>query len=242
MSGDSENPRFGGRRVGLIVPSVNATIEPEYAWIAPPGLSFHAVRVLLRTTTAAGLKAMNEELDGAARLLASLAPDLVAYACTSGSFLEGEAAARAQRERIEEIAGCPVVTTSTAMIEALAALGLRRIALATPYLDEVNLAERRFFEENGIEVVRLQGLGLSGPAIREVSPARVARLVRETDHPEAEAIFVSCTDLRALEVVDELEAALGKPVLTSNQVTLWAILRALGRPTALARLGRLLGA
>jgi maleate cis-trans isomerase len=83
----AHNPRLDGRRVGLIVPSVNATIEPEFAWIAPAGLSFHAARVMLRETTEEGLRAMNAEVGAAAGLIASVSPDVVAYACTSGSFL-----------------------------------------------------------------------------------------------------------------------------------------------------------
>jgi maleate isomerase len=85
-----------------------------------------------------------------------------------------------------------------------------------------------------------RGLGLSGKAIREVMPDKVARLIRDADTADSEAIFVSCTDFRALEVVDSLERELRKPILTSNQVTLWGVLRALGRTTSVPGYGRLL--
>ena len=224
----------------MIVPSVNATIEPEFAWMAPPGLSFHAARVMLRETTEEGLRAMNAEVAAAAALIASVSPDVVAYACTSGSFLNGLAGLRRQIDAITAIVGCPVVATSAALIEAMQALSIRRVALATPYLDAINQVERRFLEECGIEVVAMEGLGLSGMAIREVPPEAVVALVSRADRPQAEGVFVSCTDFRALEVVDELERLLGKPVLTSNQVTLWAILRILGLPPRVAGFGRLL--
>ena len=241
MADVRRNPYFGGSRVGLIIPSVNATIEPELAWLALPELSVHAARVTLHETTPEGLRAMNMELEGAARLIASVAPKVVAFACTSGSFLDGPDALKAQVELIRSIVQCSVVATSAAMIEAMRALGIRRIALATPYLDVINAAERRFFEANGIEVVGVKGLGLSGAAIREVPPDDVVALARFADMSSAEAVFISCTDFRALETVAHLEEALGKPVLTSNQVTLWAILRALGRPARVPGLGRLLG-
>ena len=234
------NPRLDGKRVGLIIPSVNATIEPELAWIAPHGVSFHAARIMLRETTPEGLRAMNEGVEEAARLLASLSPDAVAYACTSGSFLEGRAHLHAQIDAIAAIVGCPVVATSGALVDALQALRSRRVALATPYVDAINRAERGFLADNGFDVVSVRGLGLSGAAIREVSPERVFDLACAADCGDADALFVSCTDLRALEVVEALEARLQKPVLTSNQVTLWALLHALGREPDIAGFGRLL--
>ena len=236
----TRNPRLDGKRVGLIIPSVNATLEPELAWLAPPGISFHAARIMLRETTPEGLRAMNEGVATAAGLLASLSPDAVAYACTSGSFLEGRSRLDAQIAAIAAVVGCPVVATSAALIDALHALRIQRVALATPYLDAINRVERAFLEDQGFDVVSVRGLGLSGPAIREVDPDRVFALACDADAETAEGLFVSCTDLRALEVVDALEARLQKPVLTSNQVTLWALLRALGRTPDIAGFGRLL--
>jgi maleate cis-trans isomerase len=240
VEGVNRNPRLDGKRVGLIIPSVNATIEPEFAWVAQDGISFHAARIMLRETTPEGLRSMNEGVESAARLLASLSPDAVAYACTSGSFLEGRARLSAQIDAISNVVGCPVVATSAALIDALAALGIRRVALATPYLDAINRVERAFLEDHRVDVVSVRGLGLSGAAIREVAPETVLALACDADCEAAEAVFVSCTDLRALEVVDALEARLQKPVLTSNQVTLWGLLRTLGRETAIAGFGRLL--
>ena len=240
MNAAQHNPRLDGRRVGLIIPSVNATIEPEFAWIAPPGISFHAARIMLRETTPDGLREMNAGVEAAARLLASLSPGAVAYACTSGSFLEGRERMHAQVDAIAAIVGCPVVATSAALIDALNALGIRRLALATPYRDTINRTERSFLQDHGFDVVSMRGLGLSGSAIREVPPEQVFRLACEADCEHAEALFVSCTDLRALEVVEALEERLHKPVLTSNQVTLWALLRVLNRTADIAGFGRLL--
>jgi maleate cis-trans isomerase len=224
----------------MIVPSVNAVIEPEFYRLAPPGFAFHATRVMLRETTPDGLREMNREVDHAAALLATVKPDVLVYACTGGSFVDGWEALQAQIANLAGIAGCPAVATSAAMVAALEHVGARRIALATPYLDAVNAIEQGFLEARGFTVVACRGLGLSGQAIREVPPERARALALATDTPDAEALFLSCTDLRALEMVDELEGALRKPVLTSNQVTLWALLRAAGWRGTVPGSGRLL--
>lgn len=224
----------------MIVPSVNAVIEPDFARLGLPGLSFHASRVMLRATTPEGLREMNAGVAQAASLIASVTPDVVAFACTSGSFIDGEAALARQIEALEEIVACPVVATSRCIVQCLRTLGIRRVALATPYLDAVNAAEQAFLQSHGFEVVGIEGLGLSGKAIREVAPEAVCELVRRADRQAAEAIFVSCTDFRAFEVVGRLEAELGKPVLTSNQVTLRGVLDALRLDLRLPGYGRML--
>jgi len=234
------NPYLDGARVGLILPSVNTTTEPELAWIAPSGISFHAARVFMEATTPAAIRAMNDEVRAAARLLATLHPDVVAYACTAGSFLEGPEAARMLVDDVRAIVNCPVVATSAAMVAALRALGVLRIGLATPYPRDVTEAERRFLLASGFDVVSCQCLGRSGAAVRPTTFQEITALVCAVDAPSVEAIFVSCTDLRALEIVDELERRLGKPVLTSNQVTLWGILHALNRRPCLTGFGRVL--
>jgi len=233
------NPRLGGIKIGLIVPSVNTTIEAELYDLDLEGISFHTSRVMLGETTPDGLRAMNREVDQAARLLATADPHVLVFACTSGSFLDGWDALQRQLAHLRDIAGCPVVATSAAMIEALQHLGARRIALATPYLDSVNALECDFFESRGVRVCACRGLGLSGRAIREVPPERVMELVRETDRADADAVYVSCTDLRALETVEALEEELDKPVVTSNSATLWALLRAAGWVGTLEGYGRL---
>jgi arylmalonate decarboxylase len=240
MENANVNPYLDGVKVGLIVPSVNTTTEPEFAWIAPPGISFHGARVFLDTTTPDALRAMNAEVRHATRLLATLSPDVVAYACTAGSFVDGPDATRALMSEMRAIANCAVVATSAAMVDALHHLGVTRMALASPYPEDVTEAERCFLAESGFEVVACDCLGRSGAGIRPTTFDEIFALVRGVDRPRAEAIFVSCTDLRALEMVDRLERALGKPVLTSNQVTLWAILRALNRTTPVTGFGRLL--
>jgi maleate isomerase len=234
------NPYLDGAKVGLIVPSVNTTTEPELAWIAPRRISFHAARVFMNVTTPEALRAMNAEVRRAAELLVTLSPHVVAYACTAGSFVDGPVATAALLAEIRQVVNCPVVATSAAMVAALRRLGVTRMALATPYPDDVTEAERNFFIANGLDVVSCGCLGRSGAGVRPTTFDEIIALVRGVDRVDAEAVFVSCTDLRALEVVDFLERELEKPVLTSNQVTLWGVLDALGHRAPLAGFGRLL--
>src|SRR5262249_2333974 len=194
----------------------------------------------MNVTTPEALRAMNAEVRHAAELLATLSPDVVAYACTAGSFVDGPEATHALLAEMRSIAGCPVVATSIAMVAALRHLGVSRIALATPYPQDVTEAERRFFVTSGFDVISCECLGRSGAGVRPTTFNEIAMLVRRVDRPQAQAIFVSCTDLRALELVDSLERELGKPVLTSNQVTFWGILEALGERRSLGGFGRLL--
>ncbi len=235
-----KNPNIGSTKIGLILPSVNCIMEPEFYGVAPPGISFHTTRVLLTETTPEALVAMEEDLESAGRLLATVRPHAVAYACTSGSFVKGLGWDKVIAEKIESITGCPAITTSTAMIQALEVLDIHRVALATPYLDRVNELESAFLSQNGIEVVACKGLGLSGPTIREQTPERVYDLAKDVNSPEAEGVFISCTDFRAMEVIDTLERDLGKPVTSSNQVTLWALLNILKHPGRVTGYGRLL--
>lgn len=234
------NSYLDGAKVGLILPSVNTTTEPEFAWVAPPGISFHATRVFMDVTTPQALRAMNKEVRRAAELLATLSPHVVAYACTAGSFVDGPEATAALLGQMREILGCPVVATSAAMVSALRHLGITRMALATPYPEDVTEAERQFFLASGFDVLACECLGRSGADVRPTTFEEITELVRRVDRPRAQAVFVSCTDLRAFELVDVLENELGKAVLTSNQVTLWAILQALGRRGPLSGYGRLL--
>jgi maleate isomerase len=237
---DRRNPNIGLTKVGLILPSVNCIIEPEFYAVAPPGISFHSTRVLLTETTPEALMRMEEDLDQAARLLETINPRAVVYACTSGSFVKGLGWDRSIIEKIESIVGCPAMTTSTAMAEALRVMDIRRVGLVTPYLDSVNEREVDFLKKSGFEVVNWKGLGLSGRAIREQPPERVYQLAKDVDTPRADGLFISCTDFRAMEVIEILEKDLGKPVLSSNQVTLWALLKILNHPGRVKGYGRLL--
>jgi len=231
-------------KIGLIVPSTNTINEPEFYLMAPRGVSIHTARIkLLGKATTESYLAMAAETERAAGELATAEVDVVAWGCTSGSVI-------VPREKLEasmvKQAGVPAVTTFGSVLAALKAFGAKTISLGTPYVDFVNEEEVRLLEDSGFKVAAWYGLRLGETqeerrGIGRVPPESLFRLARYIDRPEADVIFLSCTNLATIEVIDELEAALGKPVVTSNQATFWHALRTAGlndRPEGFGRLLR----
>ena len=216
----------------MIIPSVSITCETEFHRLVPNGVTVHSARVPLKQTTPDSLTEMIQDVERAAKLLADIPPHVIAFGCTSGSFFRGPSGNEELMKKIERIAKVPVTTTSTAMVEALKALRVRKVALATPYVNEVNLREKRFLEDSGFEVVNVKGLELEAPArpdrptdIEMQSPAAVLELAKSANTTEADGIFISCAGLRALEVAEYLERDLSKPIASSNMSLIWHTLR-----------------
>lgn len=221
---------YGWRgRIGLMVPTGNSTMEPEFNRLCPEGVSVHANRIYLKDVTPGSLKGMEEDAVRAAEGLVAIRLGVLAFGCTSGSFVGGKGYDEHLIRRIEDATGLPATTTTTAVVRALRLLKVRRIALATPYIDEVNEIEVRFFEDHGFEVTRAKGGGLTDtPDIQECEPRVAYGRAREVDDDRAEAIFISCTGFRSIEILETLEADLGKPVISANQATFADCLRILG--------------
>jgi maleate isomerase len=172
---------------------------------------------------------MERELDGAAGFLRDASVDLVAFACTSGSLIRGRGYDVNLAKRISDVAGCPALTTSGAVIDALHALGTKKICLATPYLEEVTDREVDFLEHNGFSVLKSRSLGIKeNLKIGQLTADRAEALVEQVFSADADAVFVSCTNFRTFEAVTALEQKFCKPVISSNSATLWASLKALG--------------
>jgi maleate cis-trans isomerase len=196
----------------------------------------HSVEALMRT-------GRTDYLENAAARLATLVPDVALWACTSASFVVGRAGAEDQVKAISARAGCPAGSTSLAFVNALAALGARRVAIMATYPEEVARRFESFLGEFGVSVSDLHWLGApSGYDAGLIPPAEVCRAVRDADHAEADAVLIPDTALPTLDLIEDLEAELGKPVLTANQVTLWEGLRLAGRRVGTPGMGRLLAA
>lgn len=163
----------------------------------------------------------------ATRELIAVAPGCIAYACTSGSFIHGVAGERRLVEAIRAAGAPHAVTTSGALLEALADLDIHRVAVATPYVPNLTSRLHVFLGEAGVATVGGAQLGLSAE-LWKVPYGVTAQLIRDADSAQAQAVFVSCTNLPTYDLITPLEAELGKPVLTANQVTLWAALRQVG--------------
>ncbi|WP_030911875.1 decarboxylase [Streptomyces sp. NRRL F-5126] len=168
------------------------------------------------------------------------AVDAVVWACTSASFIYGRRGASQQVEELAQAAGVPASSTSFAFVHAIRALGVRRVAIGATYPDDVAEYFVRFLADSGTEVVRVSGRGIITAAeVGTLGRDQVLQLARGNDHPEAEAVLLPDTALHTAAWLDELDAAVAKPVLTANQVTVWEGLRLVGDTTPREGLGRL---
>lgn len=235
-------------KIGLLVPSTNTTIEMDFMQMVPTGVSVHATRLLQPETEdprrkMATILEMQERIDEASEELASLSPGVIAYGCTAGSFLKGAKEDDALTARISRAAGgIPAVTTATALAEAVWSLGASRIALATPYIESITEREKDYLEERtSARVVASAGLGIVGNLPKgRLPPSAAYELALRVGRSEADVVVISCTNWRTLEVIEPLEAELRKPVVTSNQTTLWASLRSASLTPSIAGFGALL--
>lgn len=235
---------YGWRaKIGLIVPSTNTINEPEFWRLAPKGVTIHTGRAtLLGKATEESYFRMAEAVKVAADDLATAEVDVVAYGCTSGSIV---CSLQDIVTDLQERTKVPAVATAGAVVAALRALGAKCVAVATPYVDFVNESERRFLQDYGFDVASLLGLRLGETqeerrGIGRVPPEHIYRMAMACNRPEADTIFVSCTNLATLDVIAQIEADTGKPVVTSNQACFWACLRLLGLPDRIEGYGRLL--
>lgn len=228
-------------RIGVIVPSANTVTEPEFNRLLPPGYNVYASRMWNLRTEVSDLEQMSEHAIRAARELATARVGVIAFACTSGSFLKGPQWEAQLRQRLEDAAGVPVVTTSGALVDALRTLNVRSVAMATPYPDDINSLERSYFEGLGIKVVEIRGLGIvQSVEIGSCTPQQALSLATSLPWQEADGILISCTNFRTIDIIDELEERTQRPVVSSNQATFWASLRKLGFQGPVEGAGRLL--
>ena len=221
---------FGWRgRIGLLVPSVNTVVEPEGCALLPEGFAVYATRMRNSRSDADDMAQMCAHVDRGVDELLSANVDVIAFACTAGSFFEGTDGEETLRERLRGGSRIEAVTTAGAVAGALHALGAQRVSMVTPYIPELNDLEVKFLEGWGFDVVSQAGMGiLTAFDIGVVPLAETYRFAREHVAAGADALFISCTNLRTMDVIQALEEDLGIPVVTSNQATYWQCLRALG--------------
>jgi maleate isomerase len=217
-------------RIGLIVPANNSVIEPELWSVLPTGVAAYATRLLARgDLTPAAVRKMEARLEGAVSALAATGVDLIAYCDMVTSFIMEPDWNKRAVERISALSGVPAVSAWTSMHDALLRLGARRIALGTPYPQAIHALGPAFFRQNGFEVAAHATLDIL--AMREVPTVdrpRLERFVRGIDLAHCDALVLLATDLPTFNCINELEAELGLPIVSSNQALLWRTLTHLG--------------
>ena len=237
------NPYGWRGQIGLICPSTNTSIEPEFRMLIPDGFTVHTARAFQDGPQEPALyRQIAENVALASRDLGSARVDVIAFGCTSCTYFVSP---EEIRDTMTRESGAPAILTADAVVEALRAVGARRIALATPRTDFVNRRETEWLTEQGFDVVSVRGLQLGKTAaeranIGRVPPEVAFRLGASVDRPEADAIFISCTNLPSLPIVTQLEMKLGKPVITSNQATFWRCLRSMDSQMRIEGFGDLL--
>jgi maleate isomerase len=229
-------------RIGMIIPSVNSMTEPQFNHFAPPGLGVHVARARVAGEWKRPLAVMAEEIATSAKLLADVAPDLIVFHCTDTSMTQGPQGEGRILEIIKDATGIEALATSRLVLEALQALGLRRLVLLSPY--KSNQAVIDYLGATGFAVVHDVALGLKPLEFAAVTPREWAVLARNHDRSDTDGIFLSYTNTTQIDAVAEIEDALGKPVVNSNQAVLWGCVKRLKSALAplppMPRLGRLM--
>lgn len=228
-------------KIGFVLIPNEQTIEEEMLRHMPPGVGAYFCRAAMpREISTESLAQLRLSLaDAAARILPDDGLDVVVLGCTSGTVAVGEEAARA--ELAKGAPGAKTTTLAGAVRKALTAMGVRKLALGSPYIPELNDNVVAYLQGAGFEVCAAHGMGLHYDTdMIRVAPDYLVDFARAIDRPEADAVLLSCGALRSIEVIDRIEQVLGKPAICSNQAMLWDCLRLCGVEDRLPGLGRLL--
>lgn len=228
-------------RIGLIIPSSNRLTEPQFQRHAPSGVQVHVTRVRMTGPHHAPLADLFPRIEDAAAALVDAKCDVVVFHCTASSMEAGLAAEERVLETLRAAGAARVASTASALVDACAALNARRLVLVSPYSAETNAREAAFLAEAGLEVIRDRALNLPGSDSFVGTPPDVWLDVTlgEAD-PRADAYLLSCTNIHSIGLIADLEQQLGRPVITSNQATLWYCLRLCGIADRVLGLGKLM--
>jgi maleate isomerase len=232
---------YGARaRLGMLLPSGNQAAEPQFHAMLPQGVSLHTTRLKLTGSSEKDLLAMTERVEEAAELVADSGADLVVFHCTAVSTFSPKLE-QSIKERIARACGKPATATSEAIVAALNRLGARRIVMLSPYVEHINARELAYFAGFGFEVLASAGLDCAGAGeMMAVTPEKWREFALSLRNDAADAYLISCTTVRSVDVIEELEQQLGRPVVTSNTATAWHCMRKMGINDRIEGFGRLL--
>lgn len=229
-------------RIGLIVPPAHGRVPDDGAALYRGRAHFLAKGLALDAITPEGFDAVLDAIAENARALADDGAEAISLMGTSLSFYRGAAFARRLAATIRDASGLPSTTMSHAIVRALRATGIRRVAVATAYRDDLNAKLVSFLHEEGFEVAAIQGLSMTDViGVESVSPDQLMDLGRAAfaQARTADGLLISCGGLRTLPVIKPLEAALGAPVVSSSPAAFWDVVQLLGIDPVVNSHGRL---
>ena len=227
-------------RVGLIIPSSNRMVEAEMVPAFPAGVAAHVTRLRMTGNNHLAFDQLLPRIEDAARALTDARCDVVVFHCTANS-MEGGKTGEEQILAALGQAGAPrASTTITAIQRAFSTLGARRIVLITPYSASTTEHEADFLRKAGYDVLSAQGFALDGSDAYCATPPQFWHdRVLAAARPDADAYLISCANISVFGVIDDLEARLERPIVTSNQAVVWEALRLIGWRAPPGDLGRL---
>lgn len=244
MKPDRETPT----RIGVLVPFTNTILEPDMVRMCPDGATVHFQRMggydseaIPGSEQMAGLGASDIGRD--LEMLLGVRPRAVLYGCTSATLTHGSEFDARLAADIKERSGVLALTAAGCVVEALRAIGAENVGFTSPYVGGINDQAVAFLKQNGIRTVSRADIGraLDNYEQARLSPDAIAELALRADHPDAQAIVLSCTDMRSLEAVSRIEGKTGKTVVSSNQAMMFCLSRRLGIPSSERAPGRLFG-
>ena len=226
-----------GIRIGVLVPFTNTNLEPDLMLMRPPNCSFHCQRTGgydadqvpdADQMTQLGMFDISHDLT----MIAGARPDVVLYGCTSATLTHGSEFDRNLAMEIAAGSGAVSLTAAGSLVAAIQALGIHRVGFASPYVGDINDKAVNFLMQNGIETVKRADIGrdLGCYGQGELTPDEIYHFALKADSPQVEAIILSCTDMRSVEVIERIEMTLNKPVVTSNQAMMFCLCKKLDIP------------
>lgn len=229
------------QRVGLLVPSSNSTQEPEFAATLPSSVSLHVTRLGLASVDPDSTLKIVAELEKEAKKLADADVDVILLAATAPSTRMGKGYDAQIIQRIHDATGRRATTAATAMIAAMGAYNTRKVAMAGPWSSQTNQQVTDFLTSHGIEVVSQVAAEVTrNNDIGRMPPESAIELGLKADRPDADVLFLACGNWWTMPIIEALEARVNKPVLTTNNVAIWQVLKMLGGHTSVPGFGRLL--
>jgi maleate isomerase len=232
------------RHFGALIPSTNTTVEIEYSHLLPPEVAqAHYGRMMSSNYGASPFASpLDADVEYQAKLLGTARVEMICLIQTSACLFKDDYDEVTCARITKASGGIPAITSAMAIGEALKALGTRDVALVSPYSEEVNVRARHYFEtKHGLKIVALEGFAAKDSyMIGKLGPENARDAFRRVNRPEIEAFVVPGGNFPTMKSIPEWEGEFGKPVVATNQASVWAILRRLGSKDRIPGLGKLL--